>query len=63
MDEDEKELSIKATEVIKIPLNPTVYTFGALKENARIRNEQDADPLLQTLKLRILHGEYYKHLL
>ena len=51
------------TEVIKIPLNSTVYTFGAIKESARIRNEQDADPILKALKLRILHEEYDKHLL
>ena len=51
------------TEVIKIPLNSTVYIFGAIKESARIRNEQDADPILKALKLRILHEEYDKYLL
>ena len=59
----EKEMSAKATEVIKIPLNSAVYTFGAIKENSRIRNEQDADPLLKALTLRILHEEFDKHLL
>ena len=54
-------MSTKITEVIKIPLNSSVYTFGAIKENARIRNEQDADPLLKALKLRKLHKEYNKH--
>ena len=62
IDEHEKELSAKVTEVIKIPLNFTVYSFGAIKENARIRNEQDADPLLKALKQRISHEEYDKHL-
>ena len=51
------------TKTIKLPLNSAVYAFGAIKENARIRNEQDADPLLKALKLRILHEEYDKHLL
>ena len=37
--------------------------FGAIKENARIRSEQDADPLLKALKLRILHEQNDKHLL
>ena len=37
--------------------------MGANKENARIRSEQDADPLLKALKLRIPHEEYDKHLL
>ena len=51
------------TEAIKVPLNSAVYSFGAIKENARIRNEQDADLLLKALKLRILCEEYDKHLL
>ena len=58
MDEHEKELSTKVTEVIKIPLNSAVYTFGAIKVNARIRNEQDADSLLKALKVRIFHDKY-----
>ena len=59
-DEHEKDLSTKVTEVIKISLNSAVYAF---KENARIRNEQDADPLLKALKQRVSHEEYDKHLL
>ena len=62
IDEHEKELSTKVTEVIKTSLNSAVYSFGAIKENARIRNEQDADPLLEALKQRISHEEYDKHL-
>ena len=63
---DEKEqqnLSTEITEAVHIPLNTAVYAFGAIKENARIRNEQDADPILKALKLRLLHEEYDKHLL
>ena len=52
IDEPEKELSTNVTEVIKIPLNSAVYSFGAIRENAWIRNEQDADPLLKALKQR-----------
>ena len=63
IDKHEKELSKKVTEVITIPLNFAAYSFGAIKENARIRNEQDADPLLKALKQRIAHDEYDKHLL
>ena len=62
IDEHEKELSTKVTEVIKIPLNAAVYSFGAIKENARIGNEQDAFPLLKALKQRISHAEYDKQL-
>ena len=59
----ERELSTKVTEVIKKPLNSAVYTFEAIKENARIRNEQHADTPLKAIKLRKLHEEYHKHLL
>ena len=62
-DEHEKDLSTKVTEVIKIPHSSAVYSFGAIKENARIRNEQDAYPLHKALKQRISHEEYDKHLL
>ena len=63
---DEKEqqnLTTEVTETVHISLNSAVYAFGAIKENARIRNEQDADPILKALKLRLLHEEYDKHLL
>ena len=63
---DEKEqqnLTTEVTETVHIPLNSAVYAFGAIKENARIRNEQDSDPILKALKLRLLHEEYDKHLL
>ena len=63
IDKHEKELSTKVTEVIKIPPNSAVYSFGAIRENARIKNEQAADPLLKALKQRISHEEYDKHLL
>ena len=63
IDEHEKELSLKVTEVMKIPLNSTVYTLVAIKENARIRNEQDVDLLPKALKLRILDKKYDIHLL
>ena len=56
-------MSTKVTEVIKIPPNSAVYSFRATEENARFRNEQDADPLLKALTLRILQEEYDKHIL
>ena len=55
-------MSTNVTEVIKISPNSAVYTFGAINENARIRNEQDEDTPSQSAKIRILHGEYEKHL-
>ena len=62
-EDHEKDLSTKVPEIVKLPLNSAVYSFGAIKEHARIRNEPDADPLLNALKLRISHEEYDKHLL
>ena len=51
------------TETLRLPLNTAVYAIGAIKENARIGNEQEACPILKALKLRLLHEEYDKHLL
>ena len=62
-EDHEKDLSTKVPEIVKLPLSSAVYSFGAIKEHARIRNGQDADPLLKALKLRISHEEYDKHLL
>ena len=59
-EKEQQNLSTEITEAVHIPLNTTVYTFAAIKENARIRNEQDADPILKALKLRLLHEEYEK---
>ena len=60
INEHRKEMSTKITEIIKIPLNSAVHTFGAIKENARIRN---ADPPLEAIKFSIFHEENEKHLL
>ena len=38
VDDHEKGLSTKVTEVIKIPLNSAVYTFEAINENAQELN-------------------------
>ena len=46
---------------MKLSLTSAVYSFGAIRENAGIRNEQKADPLLNALNLRMLHEEYDKH--
>ena len=46
-EKEQQNLNTKVTEIIKLPLTSAVYTFGAIKENARIRNEHDADPLLR----------------
>ena len=62
-EKEQQDLSTYITEIVTIPLNMAVYEFEAINENARIRNEQNADPHLEALKLRLLHEEYDKHIL
>ena len=62
-DKEQQNLSTEITETVHIPLNNAVYALGAIKENARVRSEQDADPFLKALKLRLLVEENDKHLL
>ena len=45
MEENEQQhLTTILTGVINLPLKSAVYTFGAIKENARIHHEQVAPP-------------------
>ena len=46
-----------------IPINTTSYALGAIKENARIRNEQNADVILKTIKAKVGNEEHDEHLL
>ena len=45
------------------PINTTSYALGAIKENARIRNEQDAVIILKTVKAKLANEEHDEHLL
>ena len=42
---------------------PQYNAFGAVKEDARVRVEQDTDLLLQAIKRELICEEYNKHLL
>ena len=55
------KLSIKET--TPIPINKVSYTFGAIKEDARIRVEQDSDLVFKAIKRKLICEEYDKHLL
>ena len=55
------KLSIKET--TPIPINIASYTFGALKEDARFRVEQDTDMVFEAIKKKLICGDYDKHLL
>ena len=56
-----RKLSIKETTPISI--NKASYTFGAIKEDARIRVEQDSDLVFKAIKRKLMCEEYDKHLL
>ena len=62
---DEAPTKIKLTiqETTPIPINRASYTFGAIKEDARIRVEQDSDLVIKTIKKKLICEEYDKHLL
>ena len=49
-EKEQQNVNTKVTEMTKVPLNSAVYTFGAIKENARIRSDQDVDLLLNLLR-------------
>ena len=46
-----------------IPINKTSYELGAINENARIRNEQDAVIILKAMKAKLANEEHDEHLL
>ena len=52
----------KNTTKIKLSTIET-YTFGAIKEDARIRVEQDVDLVFEAIKRRVVCEKYDKHLL
>ena len=56
-------MTITIVETNIIPANKASYTFGAIKEDKRIRNEKDADIIPKTLKSRLYHDDYDEHLL
>ena len=49
-DKERKKIVIKET--TPIPINKTSYTFGAIKEDARIKVEQDTDLVFKTNLVR-----------
>ena len=53
-DEEKSSMKPKMKEFTKIDGNTTSYSIHGIKENARIREEQDIDLILKNLKLKIL---------
>ena len=62
-DEETTKLKLAIKETTPIPINKASYTFGAKKEDARIRVEQDSSPVFKANKRKLICEEYDKHLL
>ena len=58
-----RKIKLILTETAPIPIKKASNTFGAIKENARIRVEQDSIPVFQAIKRKLICEEYEKHLL
>ena len=56
--EEASALKTIVNEFTKIDGNTTSYTKNGIKANARIRVEQDVDPVLKNMKLKILGQPY-----
>ena len=62
-DEETTKIKLSIKETTPIPMNKASYTFGAMKEDARIRVEEESDLVFKTIKRKPLCEEYDKHLL
>ena len=61
-DEETTKINLAIKETTPIPLNKASYTFGAIKEDARIRVEQDSNLNFKAIKRKLICEEYDKHL-
>ena len=50
-------------ETPSIPINKAAYNFGAIKEDAHIRVEQNTDLVFKAIKRKLICEEYDIHLL
>ena len=62
-DEETTKIKLAIKETTPIPINKASYTFGAIKENARIGVEQDSNLVFKAIKKKLICEEYDKHLL
>ena len=60
-DEVTTKIKMALQQTTPIPINKTSYTFGAIKEDARIRVEQISDLVFKTIKKKLICED--KHLL
>ena len=62
-DEETTKIKLSIKETTPIPINKASYTFGAIKEDARIRVERDSDLVFKAIKRKLIYEDYDKHLL
>ena len=62
-DEETTKMKLAVKETTPIRKNKASYTFGAIKEDARIRVEQDSNLVFKAIKKKLICEEYDKHLL
>ena len=62
-DEAPAKIKMAIQETTPIPINKASYTFGAIKEDARIRVEQDSNLVFKAIERKLICEEYDKHLL
>ena len=62
-DEETIKIKLAIKEKTPIPINKASYTFGAIKEDACIRVEQDSNLVFKAIKKKLICEEYDKHLL
>ena len=60
-DEEITKIKLSIKETTPNPINKASYTFGAIKDDARIRVEQDSDLVFKALKRKLICEEYDKH--
>ena len=62
-DEETTKIKLSIKETTPTPRNKASYTFGAIKEDASIRVEQDSEMVFKAIKRKLISEEHDKHLL
>ena len=62
-DDEATKIKLSIKETTPIPINKALYTYGAIKEDAHIRVEQDSDLVFKAIKRKLICEAYDKHLL
>ena len=60
-DEETTKMKLSIIETTPIPINKASYTFGAIKEDERIRVKQDSNLVFKAIKRKLICEEYDEH--